>query len=133
MRGVPVNIEEYLTNLKPYLEVGCSLHEACINAIIPYTTVVDYMKNDEEIRKKIERMQNQPLYIARKSVVDGMKLDGDLALKYLERKKKDEFSPRSELDANIAVNPIKSLLNTLDGQTGTIPTGETVEPNLETQ
>lgn len=128
-----MNIEEYLTNLKPYLEVGCTLHEACINAVVPYTTMVDYIKNDEDIRRKIDRMQNQPLYIARKSVVDKMEFDGDLALKYLERKKKDEFSTKSELDANVTVNPIKSLLNTLDGQSGTIPTGETIEPTVETE
>lgn len=132
MRGSPVNIEDYLTKLKPFLEVGCSLHEACINAIVPYSTMLDYIKADDEVRDNIERMKNQPLYIARKSVVDKMEFDGDLALKYLERKKKDEFSPRSELDANVQVNPIQSLLNTLDGQTGTIPTGETVEPIVET-
>lgn len=33
---------------------------------------------------------------ARKSVVNALTKDPDLALKYLERKKKDEFSLRSE-------------------------------------
>lgn len=95
-RGIKVDIEEYITNIQPYLEVGCSLHEACLHASVPYTTVVDYQNNDEEVRRNIERMGNVPLLIARQSVVGGMAENADLALKYLERKKKDEFSPRSE-------------------------------------
>jgi len=95
-RGIKVNIEEYLTNIQPYLEVGCSLYEACLHALVPYTTVVDYQNNDEEIRKKIERMGNVPILKARQSVVGDMETNSELALKYLERKKKDEFSPRNE-------------------------------------
>lgn len=35
--------------------------------------------------------------LARKSVVQGLPKDRDLALKFLERKKKDEFSLRQEM------------------------------------
>lgn len=95
-RGIKVNIDEYLTNIQPYLEVGCSLYEACLHAVVPYTTVVDYQNADEKIRKNIERMQNVPILTARQAVVGDMKENSELALKYLERKKKDEFSPRNE-------------------------------------
>lgn len=97
MAGRPrADIEQYLTEIQPYLEVGCSLHESCLHAVVPYTTVVDHMKRDDEIRKKIERMENVPILIARQSVVGTMAENADLALKYLERKKKDEFSLKSE-------------------------------------
>jgi len=95
-RGIKVNIEEYITNIQPYLEVGCSLYEACLHASVPYTTVIDYQNNNEDVRKKIERMGNVPILIARQSVVGTMAENADLALKYLERKKKDEFSLKSE-------------------------------------
>ncbi len=97
MRGKKVKIEEYLTNLEPYLVEGCSLHEACLHSGIPYTTMVDYSKNDENVRNKIHALQNQPILDARKSVNREAKIDGNLALKFLERKLKKEFSPRSEI------------------------------------
>ena len=42
-------------------------------------------------------MKQNPFLVARKSVLNTMKIDGELALKYLERKKKLEFSLRQEL------------------------------------
>lgn len=97
MAGRPrADIEQYITNIQPFLEVGCSLYEACLHGLVPYTTVIDHQNRDEEIRKKIERMQNIPILVARQSVVADMAENSDMALKYLERKKKDEFSLRSE-------------------------------------
>lgn len=105
MAGRPrANIEQYLTNIQPYLEVGCSLYEACLHGCVPYTTVIDYQKNDDEIRKKIERMSNVPILTARQSVVGSMAENAELALKYLERKKKDEFSLKTEVDSNVKGN-----------------------------
>lgn len=96
MRGKKVNIEEYLTNLEPFLKVGCSLHEACIHGEIPYTTMVDYYNNDESIRRKIDTWGNWDILIARQSVVDGMKEDSKLALDYLKHKKSNEFNTKND-------------------------------------
>lgn len=91
-----MNIEEYFSNIEPYLKEGCSLHEACLHGEIPYTTMKDYYDKDDQVRKKIERLQNMPILAARRSVNLAMQDNGDLALKFLERKKKDEFSTRTE-------------------------------------
>ncbi len=96
-RGKKVDIEDYIANIEEYLKVGCSIHEACLNGEVPYRTVMDYYENDEEIRKKIDRLKKHSIYIARKSVFDHMAKDGKLALSFLERKKKDEFSLKSEI------------------------------------
>ena len=95
-RGKKVNIEEYLANIKEYLEVGCSLHEACLHGLIPYRTMKQYYDEDDNVRKKVDRLQNTPILMARTCVVTDMASNSDLALKYLERKKKDEFSLRHE-------------------------------------
>lgn len=127
-RGIKVDIDQYLTNIQPYLEVGCSLYEACLHAIVPYTTVVDYQNNDDEIRKKIERMGNVPILKARQSVVGDMENNSELALKYLERKKKDEFGLRTEnvntlknadgetlkLELDVKIAPIEKIDEALD-------------------
>jgi hypothetical protein len=42
-------------------------------------------------------LKENPVLIARTSVTKHMRDNGDLAIKFLERKKKDEFSLRSEI------------------------------------
>lgn len=93
-RGNKVNIEEYIANIEEYLKEGCSLHEACLHGLTPYRTVKDYYDNDEDIRKKIDRLQNTPVLLARRSVNQHMLDDGKLAFDYLKNKKSDEFKTK---------------------------------------
>ena len=95
-RGKKVNIEEYIANIAEYLKVGCSLHEACLHGETPYRTVKDYYDNEDEVRKKIDRLMNTPILTARQTVVKDLEDNPDMAMKYLERKLKSEFSPRVE-------------------------------------
>ncbi len=96
-RGIKINLEEYFARLRPFLIEGCSLNESCIMAHVPYSTINDYRNADEEVRKKIMALQNTPLLAARKSLNRSAVQDGGLALKYLERKLKDEFSTKREI------------------------------------
>lgn len=104
-RGKKADIENYVTNIAPFLEVGCSLHEACLHGVVPYTTVKDYYDKDDEVRKKIDRLKNNIILEARsviyKQIQDG---DKDIAKWYLERKKKDEFSLKYEQSTINEVN-----------------------------
>jgi hypothetical protein len=105
-RGRKVNIHEYITNISAYLEVGCSIHEACLHGGVPYTTVKDYYDQDEEVRRKIDRLINTPILAAKKVVIQNIKEgDKDLAKWLLERKCKEEFSTRveSNVQQNISV------------------------------
>jgi len=97
-RGVKANIDEYVANITPFLLEGCSINEACSLAIVPYRTVMDYYNDDMVIRNKIDRIKNQYFLMLRESLNREAKEKGELALKVLERKKKDEFSPRSEVE-----------------------------------
>jgi len=113
-RGIKVDIDKYIANIEQYLKVGCSIHEACLHGVVPYRTVMDYYEQDEEVRKKIDRLSNTPILIARTSVVDGMAADPKLALDYLKNKKSDEFGTKEKKELmgeievkNINVNFIK--------------------------
>lgn len=88
---------ETVKKLEEAFLMGCSDLEACLFAAISKQTLYTYQdKNPSFIdRKKI--LKENPVMIARQSVIRDMKEDGNLALKYLERKKKNEFSVKSEM------------------------------------
>lgn len=95
-RGKTIDIWKYVAKLKPYLEKGATVHDACISAGIPYRTVKDYMADREDVRQKIKEFENLSIWEARKCLSKGVKKDPALALKYLERKRKNEFSTKIE-------------------------------------
>jgi len=45
----------------------------------------------------MEELRESPILIARETVIKGIRRDPDLALRFLERRKKSEFSLRTEL------------------------------------
>lgn len=65
----PANIDEYFTKILPYLSLGLSLHKSCIQANVPYTTVIDYCKADENFRNKIDRNISNPVIISRTKLI----------------------------------------------------------------
>jgi len=76
--------------------MGCSDLEACLFADISKQTLYTYQdKNPEFIDRKRILKQN-PVMVARQSVLKEMREDGNLAMKYLERKNKAEFGTRTE-------------------------------------
>ena len=62
----------------------------------------------------MERVRLYATFLARKSVIGHMEKDGGLALKYLERKRKKEFSPRAEY-AGSDGEPIRIVLSNFKG------------------
>lgn len=91
-----VMTEETLRLLQEAFEWGCTDIEACLHAKIGKTALYDYQERNPEYAEWKDKWKNFPNLRARRCVVDALDDDKDLALKYLERKKKDEFSPRSE-------------------------------------
>lgn len=51
--------------------------------------------------EKIERLRNLPEFVARRAVYNSMKFDGELGLKYLERKLPEEFSLKAQVQHNV--------------------------------
>lgn len=88
---------EVIAKLEEAFAWGCSDVEACLWAdIAPKTLYVYQEKNPEFVQRKAD-LKETPILLARKSVVSGLAKDKDLALKFLERKNKKEFSLRNEL------------------------------------
>ena len=77
-------------------KLDVTVEEACTYANISKDTYYRRIKEDEEFSDEMERARMYASMVARQTVIREIQQDGDLALKYLERKRKAEFSPRSE-------------------------------------
>jgi len=89
--------QEVLNKLEYAFALGCSDREACFYSGISTTTLYKYQNEHKEFAERKSLLKDRPIFLARQSVLDKIPYDADLALKFLERKKKDEFSPRAEL------------------------------------
>lgn len=95
--GRPTIMTEAVVNkLEEAFLLGCTDLEACLFADISKQTLYNYQDSHPEFVDRKERLKETPIFLARKSVVDSVSSDPELALKFLERKKKDEFSTRTE-------------------------------------
>ena len=97
MAGQPTVVtEEALRLLKEAFEWGCSDIEACLHAGISKTALYDYQNRNLGYAEYKEQLKKTPSIAARKTVVEEIKTNAELAMKYLERKEKGEFSLRNE-------------------------------------
>lgn len=87
---------EVIDKLEEAFMWGCTDREACLNAGISEEALYLYQGKNPEFTKRKNMLKDEPIRLARESVVKGLKGNPDLALRFLERKKKDEYSLRSE-------------------------------------
>ena len=85
---------------------GCSDLEACLHADISIQSLYNYQNEHPEFFELKEKLKKSPTMIARKSVVKALPDDADLALKYLERKERNEFSLKTEVEAKVEVEKL---------------------------
>jgi hypothetical protein len=88
---------EVISKLEEAFAWGCTDIEACLHADIATPTLYLYQEKNPKFIERKHALKENPVLLARSTVVNAMVDDPDLALKYLERKKKGEFSLRSEL------------------------------------
>lgn len=93
-----VMTEEVLNDLRQAFLLGATRAEACGYAKIGERTLYDYLKANPEFSQQITDWQNEPILKARRKVVEDLDKDVKNAQWYLERKRKKEFSTRSELE-----------------------------------
>lgn len=87
---------ETISKLEEVFSIGGSDNEACFYAGIGKSTLYNYQQEHPEFVERKEALKERPILKARQTVVKSLD-DADMALKFLERKKKDEFSLRTEL------------------------------------
>jgi hypothetical protein len=99
--GRPPAIDKIaLQKLEEVFALGGTDEEACFYADIGKSTLYDYQNENPEFSERKNLLKQRPILLARQEVVKGLKGNPELALKYLERKKKDEFGLRHEIVEN---------------------------------
>lgn len=95
-----VMTKEVIAKLEEAFSWGCTDREACLWADIGVSTLQLYQDHHPEFIERKEALKETPILRARKSVVDSLPKDSKLSMDYLSRKRKDEFSTKSEVDQN---------------------------------
>ena len=111
-----------LLKLDEAFAMGCTDTEACFYANISTTTFYEYQKKTPDFKERKEQLKENPVMLARKSVIDGMVNDPKLAFDYLKNKKSDEFSTKHK--AEVSVSPLSALMEEIDGRTADLPRDE---------
>ncbi|MBO1267079.1 hypothetical protein [Arthrobacter cavernae] len=84
--------------LEEAFALGCTDLEACLYADIGKSTLYNYQDKNPKFLERKELLKERPVLQARNSVIQAMRTDGNLALKFLERKRKAEFSTQQQID-----------------------------------
>lgn len=99
--------EETVGKLRQAFAIDATVEEACFYAGINKTTYYEWIKANVELSNELEGLRHTPVLTARQTVITALKTDPDMALKYLERKRKSEFSTKTETDTTLnIVQPI---------------------------
>jgi len=112
--GRPTVMTELTVNkLEEAFSMGCTDNEACLYADITKKTLYNYQDANPEFIHRKETLKDKPVLMARQAVIKGFAEDHAHALRFLERKKKDEFSLRSESTVEVTMpTPIMDLTKT---------------------
>ena len=94
--GVSKMTQDNINKLKEVFAIDGTIAEACYYANISVQTYYDWIKKNPKLSEEFNALRERPVLKARQTVIKSLD-QPDYAFKYLERKKKDEFSLRSEL------------------------------------
>lgn len=92
-----------LEKLQQAFAIDATIEEACFYADINPATYYLWKKAKPEQFEKLERLRNTPILAARQAVVSsftGLTPDVQMALKYLERKRKKEFGTNVDITSD---------------------------------
>ena len=89
--------KEVLQKLEEVFALGGSDREACLYAGISPSTLYNYQQTNNDFLERKELLKEQPILKARRTVIESISKDPRLALMFLERKKREEFSLRTEV------------------------------------
>jgi hypothetical protein len=98
---------EIIRKLEQAFAYGATDKEACFYAGIAPSTLYEYCAEHPEFSERKEGLKDQPVLLARQTVVNGLKNDKNLAMQYLKSKRSREFSERTETDITTGGMPIQ--------------------------
>lgn len=98
---------EVINKLEQAFALGCTDLEATLYANIAPATLYKYQEKNPAFVERKTQLKETPILMARTTVINSLSSNPDLALKFLERRKKDEFSLRKENEISVVeVTPI---------------------------
>lgn len=104
-----------LVLLREAFKLGCSDEHACVFAEISVDALQNYIKSHPEFAVEKEKLKLLPLMKARSNVVNAIAL-GNIPQSnwYLERKSKDEFGNKQEIEHK--VSPIAEIIQKVEDE-----------------
>jgi hypothetical protein len=88
--------EQKAKKLEQAASIGCNQKEMAAYAEISPKTLRRWMEKHEDLCRRIEQKKQKPILKAKKTIYEKLDDSFQNALKYLERKKPEEFSKRME-------------------------------------
>lgn len=93
-----VMTQDVVRKLEYAFAYDCTVEEACLYASISRNTYYEFLKQYPDFQDRIEALRGASILMARMTVLSEVERNADVALKYLERKRKSEFSTRAEMN-----------------------------------
>jgi DNA-binding XRE family transcriptional regulator len=95
--GRPTKFNDIVVQkLEEAFSIGASIPEACMYANISKQTYYNWEKENKELFDRFDELKQKPIIKARRAVVNGLD-DPEFALKYLSKKKRDEFGDNIDI------------------------------------
>jgi hypothetical protein len=88
---------EIIRKIEEAAAMDCSMEEMAFFANIHRATLYRWLKEDEELSDRINELKQTPFLNARQTIIKAIKENPQYAFEYMKRKKKNEFSERSEV------------------------------------
>jgi hypothetical protein len=105
-RGRPrADIEEYYFRVCPFLRLGCSVRQSCIQSQVPPQTFVDYLKNEDDeydwLRTNVEADMNYGALLAKRNIfrkiADPTADNIEVSKWWLSKREPDEFGDKTQI------------------------------------
>jgi len=123
---------EVIGKLEEIFALDGTVKEACFYAGINPDTYYTFVKDNPKYSERFDALREQPVLQARRTVVASLR-NPDNAFRYLERKKKDEFSVRVENTGKdgeaLIPQPILGNLNVISANNSYQSDSSTIEAN----
>jgi hypothetical protein len=100
---------EIVKKLEEAFALDATMEECVFYAWISKQTFYNWMEKDQDLWTRLKALKNKPVLLARQELIKWLKDNPELALKYLERKRKDEFSTKTETDNKVSWDIIIKL------------------------
>lgn len=109
--------EEKIKELDWYFSIWLTDEEACLMANIWRTCFYDYCSKNPEYKERKEILKRKPLIKAKSNIVKELNEQNiDVSKWYAERKGKDEFSLKQEVDQKTTVTEIPATKEELEAE-----------------